>query len=80
MGGWSETWLAPDVVEVSFRGNGYTSAERVQDLAILHAAETMEKAGFNFFTFGGGKHSESVQDVQVTPDQARTQGTATVSP
>jgi len=80
MGGWSETWLAPDVVEVSFRGNGYTSAERVQDLAILHAEERMEKAGFNFFTFGGGKHSESVQDVQVTPDQARTQGTATVSP
>jgi len=38
-GGFSETRLAPDVFRITFRGNGYTSAERAQDFALLHASE-----------------------------------------
>lgn len=38
-GGFSETWLSPDVVEVRFKGNGNTSSERSSDFAMLRAAE-----------------------------------------
>jgi hypothetical protein len=38
-GGFQETQLAPDVFRVSFKGNQYTSPERVQDFALLRAAE-----------------------------------------
>jgi len=48
-GGYSETKLAPDVVRVVFRGNGYTRKERAQDLALLRAAELSLAAGCPYF-------------------------------
>jgi len=38
-GGFKDTQLAPDVFRVSFSGNGFTSSDRVQDFALLRAAE-----------------------------------------
>jgi hypothetical protein len=48
-GGFSETKLAPDVVRVVFTGNGYTSKQRAQDLALLRAAELSLAAGSPYF-------------------------------
>ena len=56
-GGYSETWLAEDLVEVSFNGNGYTSSTRVRDFAMLRAAELGFRKGYNFFTVVDKKNS-----------------------
>jgi hypothetical protein len=48
-GGFSDTQLAPDVFRVNFRGNGYTSAERVQNFAMLRAAELALEHGYSHF-------------------------------
>jgi len=38
-GGYSETQLDENVFNVSFKGNGYTSRERVADFTLLRSAE-----------------------------------------
>ena len=48
-GGFSETQLAPDVFNVRFRGNAYTSAERANDFALLRAAELTREHGYTHF-------------------------------
>ena len=48
-GGYSDTALAPDVYRVSFQGNGFTSSDRAQDLALLHAADVTLSHGFRYF-------------------------------
>jgi hypothetical protein len=49
MGGFSETQLDENVFRVSFRGNGFTSPERVADLGLLRAAELAKNNGFTHF-------------------------------
>ena len=49
LGGYSDTALAPDIYRISFQGNGYTSPERTQDFAILHAADTALSHGYKYF-------------------------------
>jgi hypothetical protein len=49
LGGYSDTALAPDVYRISFQGNGYTSSERVQDFAILRAADLTLAHGYRYF-------------------------------
>jgi hypothetical protein len=48
-GGYKETPLAPDVVRISVEGNGYTSRDRVQDFALLRAAEIALQSGYPYF-------------------------------
>jgi hypothetical protein len=48
-GGYSDTQLGPDIFRVSFRGNAYTEPERVQDFALLHAAELALSHGYTHF-------------------------------
>ncbi len=48
-GGYKETPLAPDVVRITVEGNGYTSRDRVQDYALLRAAEMALQSGFPYF-------------------------------
>lgn len=50
-GGFSETKLADDVYRVRFKGNGYTSRERVEDFVMYRAAELTIGAGYEFFGF-----------------------------
>ena len=38
-GGFSETQLDKNVFRVSFQGNGYTRAERAEEMALLRSAE-----------------------------------------
>jgi hypothetical protein len=48
-GGYKETPLAPDVVRITVEGNGYTSRDRVQDYALLRAAEMALQSGYPYF-------------------------------
>jgi hypothetical protein len=72
-GGYSDTQLAPDVFRVTFRGNAYTEPERVQDFALLHAAELALSHGYTHFgilSAGSG----STQSSFTTPGQAYSSG------
>jgi hypothetical protein len=48
-GGYTETWLAEDVVRVRFGGNGYTSSERAADFSLLRVAEIGRERGYPYF-------------------------------
>jgi hypothetical protein len=48
-GGYSETQLSENTFNVRFQGNGFTTAERVSDLALLRCAEVCMEHGFGFF-------------------------------
>lgn len=60
-GGFEETVLAPDVVRVVFAGNGYTSRQKTQDLALLRAAELAKKAGYKYFILLNEETSSTTQ-------------------
>lgn len=48
-GGFSETQLAPDVFNVTFKGNGYTAQDKANDFTLLRSAEIALENGFNYF-------------------------------
>ncbi|WP_426269133.1 CC0125/CC1285 family lipoprotein [Dyella kyungheensis] len=48
-GGFSETVLSPDSFKINFSGNGFTSAERASDFAVLRAADKSLELGCNYF-------------------------------
>ena len=48
-GGFSETQVDENVFLISFRGNGFTSAERASELVLLRAAELTSKHGYSYF-------------------------------
>lgn len=47
-GGFSETDLGPTSFKIGFSGNGFTSAERASDFAMLRAADKSLEDGCNF--------------------------------
>lgn len=49
-GGFSETDLGPTSFKIAFSGNGFTSAERASDFALLRAADKSIEAGCNYFS------------------------------
>lgn len=75
-GGFSETQLAPDVYRVSFSGNAATSHDRVQDFALLRAAELTLANNAQYFAVISAVDQTRV-DTVVTPGSAYTTGTAT---
>lgn len=52
-GGYSETQLGENVFRVSFEGNGYTSAVRTADFALLRSAEVALAHGYDYFIVTG---------------------------
>lgn len=48
-GGFNETELDTNLYKVAFHGNGFTSTERAEELALLRSAEFTLKKGFNYF-------------------------------
>jgi len=70
-GGYTDTLLAPDVFRVVFRGNGYTSAERAQDFALLRASELSIQQGFTCFAIIDEQNSTSISSF-TTPGHADT--------
>ncbi len=77
-GGYSETVLAPDVYRIVFRGNGYTSAERTQDFAMLRAAEITCNRHYTCFAIIDQNQTANVSSY-TTPGYASTTATATGS-
>jgi hypothetical protein len=77
-GGFTETKLAPDIVRVTFRGNGYTKRERVQDFAFLRAAELAISDGYLFFVILNESNDSKMSSFS-TGGYAQTSGTAYMS-
>ena len=48
-GGFEETTLGDNLFQVTFKGNGYTSAGRVRDFALLRSAEVALEHGCRYF-------------------------------
>lgn len=76
-GGFSETQLAPDVFRVSFSGNGFTPPDRVQDFAMLRAAELCSGAGLPYFAVVDSVDQSVTQNVTM-PGMAQTTGQVNV--
>jgi hypothetical protein len=64
-GGFSETALSPDTFKINFSGNGFTSAERASDFAILRAADKSLAMGCNYFSVMNENDSASVGSVSI---------------
>jgi hypothetical protein len=73
-GGFTETQLDTNVFRVSFRGNGYTRADRAEDMALLRSAEIALKNGFTHFAIADSK-SRTDYSSFTTPIQSSTTGT-----
>jgi hypothetical protein len=77
-GGFSETYLAADLVRVRFQGNGYTRAERAQDFCMMRAAELATKAGFRYCAVLDENTARTAHNI-TTPGTAQTYGSAQVT-
>jgi hypothetical protein len=53
-GGYSDARIGEDTILVSFKGNGYTSKERVQLYLLYRCAEVTRKYGYDYFVITGG--------------------------
>ena len=73
-GGFTDTQLAPDMFRVSFSGNAATSADRVQDFALLRAAELTLANNFKFFAVVQSA-DQSRTGTFTTPGSSQTTGT-----
>ncbi|MCD6162822.1 MAG: hypothetical protein J7K40_10465 [candidate division Zixibacteria bacterium] len=74
-GGYSETQLDENVFRISFRGNGYTSRERVADFTLLRSAELALENGFQYFTIIDANSYTSYSTYK-TPTKSYTTGSA----
>jgi hypothetical protein len=68
-GGYSETKLSSTMFNVRFQGNGFTSPERVSDLALLRCAEVCLEHGFGFFAITEKQFFDSAGMVMPMSDQ-----------
>jgi hypothetical protein len=75
-GGYSEFLTAPDEAVITFHGNGFTSGERVVEMAALRCAEVTLAHGYRYFV-GTSASDISGQTSFTTPGYAHTYGTAT---
>ena len=76
-GGFEETALAPNIYRVRFQGNGYTSASRAEDLALLRSADLTLQKGFRYFGLADASSSNSVSTYR-TPTTTTTNANASV--
>ena len=75
-GGFTDTQLAPDLFRIAFAGNGRTSRDRVQDFALLRAAELSLANNFRFFAVV--ETADQSRNMTITlPGSAQTSGTIT---
>jgi hypothetical protein len=68
-GGYSETKLSDNMFNVRFQGSGFTSPERVSDLALLRCAEVCLEHGFGFFAITEKQFFDSAGMVMPMTDQ-----------
>ncbi len=77
-GGFTETQLDTNVWRVSFRGNGYTRAEKAEDLALLRSAELALANDFTHFAFSSSKSGTDISSF-TSPITSTTTGQANLS-
>src|SRR5579872_5733146 len=53
-GGYSDTRISKNTVLVSFKGNAYTSRERVQLYLLYRCAQVTQQYGFDYFVINSG--------------------------
>ena len=70
-GGYSETQLDENVFKVVFRGNEYTSRERVADFTLLRSAELAMQNGYKYFVIVDA-NSYTTNSTYTTPTTATT--------
>lgn len=75
-GGFDEIALAPNVYKVTFKGNGYTSSERAEGLALLRSADLTLQKGFKYFALADSKSATS-HSSYTTPVTANTTANVT---
>lgn len=73
-GGFTETQIDRNVFRISFNGNGYTSVERAEEMALLRSAEIALKNGFTHFVIADARSRTSYSSF-TTPTQTTTTGT-----
>ncbi|MFH1976912.1 MAG: hypothetical protein ABIJ52_15415 [Pseudomonadota bacterium] len=78
MGGYAETQLDENVFRVSFRGNAYTSKEKVADLCLLRSAELALQKGYSYFLVVD-EQQYSKMGAYTTPTSTTTTGVVTGS-
>src|SRR4051794_6818971 len=64
-GGVTAEQVTTDVYRISAKGNGYTSAARVQDFVLLKAAETTLAAGATHFALVGAQNTSEMGSIQM---------------
>jgi hypothetical protein len=72
-GGFSDYLTAPDEAVITFHGNGYTSAERVLQMAALRCADVTLQHGYRYFV-GVSVADLSSNSSFTTPGYASTYG------
>jgi hypothetical protein len=73
IGGYSDMRIQDNIFRISFRGNGYTSAQKTMDFALLHSAEVTLKNGYKYFIVIDQNQSAK-QLSYTTPVTANTTG------
>ena len=76
-GGYSEVQLNADTYQITVAGNGYTSTDRAQKIALLRASELTLSAGYRRFTVLGGNVSQ--QYAGSTPVVANAYGNTVIA-
>ncbi|HHP4769555.1 TPA: CC0125/CC1285 family lipoprotein [Acinetobacter baumannii] len=64
-GGFEDTELSPGYYRITFRGNGVTSRERVNEFALLRASDLMLSKGCKSFQVLNGKDSVNTSYVDL---------------
>ncbi len=59
-GGFVSHWVGPDTLQVNVKGNSFTSSSRINDYALLQAAEKGQEFGYKYFAY------EKVVDVSTS--------------
>lgn len=74
-GGFSETELSPNYFRIAFKGNGFTSSEKVSDYALLRASELMiQRNCKNFQILSNNQRIKS--EYLVSPQTSTTNASA----
>lgn len=74
-GGFSETQLDVNMWRVSFKGNGYTSADRAEEMTLLRCADLAQQNGFTHFAIVAAGTRSDAFVVNTMPSTSTTTGT-----
>lgn len=75
-GGFSETQLDENVYKVRFRGNGYTSGEKAEELALLRSADLTMRKGYKYFVLNDSYSDAKITSISTTPVTSYSNGSA----